>query len=167
MKIFFGAAIQGHNSGDQRSHVYKRIIEVLKNNGAHVLTEHTTGKDLKEVLSLLEKSIGVLPKDDLERRIYVRDKMIEFVESDIDAAVFEVSTPSLGTGVELTHAYLRPRMGLKEIPILILYQEDYWHNKLSTMIQGLANAKYPNIYIKQYGTMDELDKKVLDFLKAI
>jgi len=39
--------------------------------------------------------------------------MIEGVEGDIDTAVFEVSTPSLGTGIEISHVYLRPRMNLK------------------------------------------------------
>jgi hypothetical protein len=46
----------------------------------------------------------------IERRIYVRNKMIEGIESDIAAAVFKISTPSLGTGVEIAHTYLRPRM---------------------------------------------------------
>ena len=36
----------------------------------------------------------------------------------IDAAVFEVSTPSLGTGIEIAHTYLRPRLGLPAIPML-------------------------------------------------
>jgi hypothetical protein len=36
-----------------------------------------------------------------------------------------VSTSSLGTGIELAHAYLRPGLGLPAIPVIALYQEDY------------------------------------------
>ena len=52
--------------------------------------------------------------------------MIELIEGDIDAAIFEVSTPSLNTGIEIAHAYLRPRLGLMAIPVFALYQKNYW-----------------------------------------
>jgi hypothetical protein len=76
--------------------------------------------------------------------------MIEFIEGDIDAAVFEVSTPSLGTGIEIAHAYLRPRLGLPEIPVIALYQKDYWPNNLSTMIRGITAHEVPNFVLKEY-----------------
>ena len=121
MKVFYGAAIQGSTDRKERSHVHEFIINAIKKQGFDVYTEHTTGKTYEEAIKKLEQSIGSMPKEDFQRRIYVRNKMIEGVESDISAAIFEVSTPSLGTGVEFAHAYLRPRMGLKEIPILALY----------------------------------------------
>ncbi|MGD9372852.1 MAG: hypothetical protein PVF14_15620, partial [Desulfobacterales bacterium] len=62
----------------------------------------------------------------------------------------EVSTPSLGTGIEIAHAYLRPRMGLSEIPVVALYQEDYWPNNLSTMIRGISADEAPNFVLKVY-----------------
>jgi len=57
---------------------------------------------------LLEKSLGPLQPPGVARTVLIRNKMTEFIEGDIDAAVFEVSTPSLGTGIEIAHAYLRP-----------------------------------------------------------
>jgi hypothetical protein len=165
MKIFFGAAIQGHTGRGERAHIYKHIIELLKSKNVIVISEHTSGKNLEEVNLLLEQSIGPLPPLGLERRIYVRNKMIEFVESDIDAAIFEVSTPSLGTGIEISHAYLRPRMGLPEIPILALYQKNYWQNNLSTMILGITKDKCPLFKISEYEDLNSLDKNVINFIE--
>lgn len=165
MKVFYGAAIQGSKNRKERAHIHEFIINSIKNQGFDVYTEHTTGKSYEEAVEKLEQSIGTLPKDDLQRRIYVRNKMIEGVESDIVAAVFEVSNPSLGTGVEIAHAYLRPRMGLKEIPILALYEKDYWPNKLSTMIRGLSKKEFSNFNLVEYKNMDDIKIEIQDFLQ--
>ena len=155
MKVFYGAAIQGSQDREKRAHVHMFIINTIKKQGFDVYTEHTTGKTYEEAIEKLEQSIGKIPKAGIERRIYVRNKMIEGVESDITAAVFEVSTPSLGTGVEIAHAYLRPRMGIKEIPILALYEKDYWPNILSTMIKGISDKEVPNFQLIEYKHIDD------------
>ena len=130
-------------------------------------TEHTTGKTYEEAIEKLEQSIGKMPKDDQERRIFVRNKMIEGIESNIRAAVFEVSTPSLGTGIEIAHAYLRPRTGLKEIPILALYEKDYWPNKLSTMIRGIPIEELPNFNFKEYKNINDVENIIQYFFMQL
>ncbi len=150
MDVFYGGAIQGAQNRSERSAVHQTFIEKIKKMGYHVLTEHTTGNCYEEAIRRLEESIGPLPKDGLKRRQYVRDKMIEFVESDIDAAVFELSIPSLGTGIEFAHAYLRPQMGLKMIPVIGLYQKNYWPNKLSTMIRGISKENISHVTVYDY-----------------
>lgn len=165
MKVFYGAAIQGSKDREKRAHVHEFIINTIKKQGFDVYTEHTTGKTYEEAIEKLEQSIGNIPKKGIERRIYVRNKMIEGIESDIEAAVFEVSTPSLGTGIEIAHAYLRPRMGLKEIPILALYEKDYWPNKLSTMIRGISNKEIPNFHLKDYEHIDDAEIIIQEFFK--
>ncbi len=165
MKVFYGGAIQGAENREKRANIHRTIIDTIRENGFNVYTEHTTGKNYKEAIQKLEKSIGKLPTDEKKRRIYVRDKMIEGVEGDIKAAVFEVSTPSLGTGIEIAHAYLRPRMNLKKIPILTLYEKNYWPNKLSTMIQGISDKKVKDFYIEEYSDKDDLILKTKTFLK--
>ena len=95
------------------------------------------------------------------------DTIIEAIESDIKAAVFEVSTPSLGTGVEIAHAYLRPRMGLKEIPILALYEKNYWPNKLSTMIRGISSEELQNFNLVEYASIDDVEKIIHNFFSKI
>jgi hypothetical protein len=163
-KIFYGAAIQGAENREKRANIHKTIIDTIKRQGFEVYTEHTTGKTYEDAIEKLEQSIGKMPKDDKERRIFVRNKMIEGIESDIRAAVFEVSTPSLGTGIEIAHAYLRPRMGLKEIPILALYEKDYWPNKLSTMIRGISDKEIPHFILREYENIDEAEKTICKFL---
>jgi len=167
MKVFYGAAIQGAENREKRVVIHKTIIDLIKKQGFDVYTEHTTGKTYKEAIEKLERSIGKMPKDDLKRRIFVRNKMIEGIESDIVAAVFEVSTPSLGTGIEIAHAYLRPRMGIKEIPILALYEKDYWPNKLSTMITGIPIEEFPNFNLKEYNTINDVENIVQNFFMQI
>ena len=167
MKVFYGAAIQGAENREKRANIHKIIIDSIKKQGLEVYTEHTTGKTYEEAIEKLEQSIGKMPKDDLKRRIFVRNKMIEGIESDIKTAVFEVSTPSLGTGVEIAHAYLRPRIGLKEIPILALYEKDYWPNKLSTMIRGISIKELQNFNLVEYTSIDDLEKIIHKFFIKI
>ena len=167
MKVFYGAAIQGAKKREERAQVHKFFIETLKEQGFEVATEHTTSTSHKEAIEILERTIGPIPKDGIERRIYVRDKMIEMVEGDIAAAVFEVSIPSLGTGVEIAHAYLRPKMGLKKIPVLALYEKDYWPNKLSTMIKGIDPKKVQHFTLKEYTNLEDAKKHIKEFLNKI
>ena len=89
------------------------------------------------------------------------------IESDICAAVFEVSTPSLGTGIELAHAYLRPRIGLTTIPILALYEEGFWPNNLSSMISGITPESLPQFQLKEYSTTENAAYYLRQFLRGI
>jgi len=167
MDVFYGGAIQGAQNRKQRAAVHQAIIEKIKNMGYHVLTEHTTGTSYEEAIKRLEESIGPLPKDELERRQYVRNKMIGFVEADIEAAVFEVSIPSLGTGIEFAHAYLRPRLGLKQVPVLGLYQKEYWPNKLSTMIRGIQKEDLSQVTVYDYEQIEDAERYLESFFENI
>jgi hypothetical protein len=163
MKVFYGAAIQGAENRKKRAIIHKTIIESIKKQGLEVYTEHTTGKTYEEAIEKLEQSIGKMPKDDIKRRIFIRNKMIEGINSNIVAAIFEVSTPSLGTGIEIAHTYLRPKIGLKEIPILALYEKDYWPNKLSTMIRGISKEEFTNFSLIEYKNIDDLENIINNF----
>ncbi|MBD3260816.1 MAG: hypothetical protein GF334_03930 [Candidatus Altiarchaeales archaeon] len=165
--VFYGAALQGAQDRALRASHHAELIDYIKFLGFEVATEHTRGKTRKESAEYLENSIGPLPPPGVERTRYVRDKMIEAVEGDAVALVFEVSQPSLGTGIEFAHAYLRPRMGLSACPVLALYQRGFWKNKLSTMIAGIDPAKTPPITQKQYADLGEAKKTIKNFLKRI
>ncbi len=167
MRIFYGSAIQGAKNREERAETNRFFIETIKEQGFEVMAEHTTGKSLEEATKILEEKIGPIPKEGLERRTYIQNKIIELIEGDIAGAIFEVSIPSLGTGVEIAHAYLRPRMGLKEIPVLALYEKDYWPNKLSTMIRGIDPKKVSNFTLMEYTTLEEAKKHVEEFLGKI
>jgi len=166
MKIFFGAAIQGAHNREERAAVHRLIIDAIKRCGHEVLCEHTTGKDYDATAHLLEKPLGALPPQDIARTVLIRNKMIQFIEGDIDAAIFEVSTPSLGTGIELAHAYLRPRLGLPTIPVIALYQKDYWPNNLSTMIRGITTDEIPDFVVKEYDEPGSAEDFIPEMLGA-
>jgi len=165
-QVFYGAAIQGTKDRKERSQVHEFFITTIQKQGFEVYTEHTTGKTYEEAIQKLEEAIGPLPKDELKRKRYVRNKMIEGIESNIIAAIFEVSTPSLGTGIEIAHAYLRPRMRLSLIPVLALYEKDYWPNKLSTMIKGISKEDVPHFTLKEYKTLEEGKEIINEFLSS-
>lgn len=155
MKIFFGGAIQGTENRPERARAHRKIIDALKVRGCEILSEHTTGENVATTSEYLEKSIGPLPVDRAHRTAAIRRQMIEMIEGEIDAAVFEVSVPSLGTGIEIAHAYLRPRLGLQAIPVIALYQRNYWPNKLSTMITGITSSDCPFFEILEYPSPEE------------
>jgi predicted RNase H-like HicB family nuclease len=162
-RVFYGAAIQGAMERKERSSVHEFLIKTIQENGYDVYTEHTTGKTYEEAIQKLQQAIGPLPQDEHQRKIYVRNKMIEAIEGNIIAAIFEVSTPSLGTGIEIAHSYLRPRIGLSAVPVLALYEKDYWPNKLSTMIQGISTETVPHFTIKEYSALEDAKKIIHDF----
>ena len=167
MKIFYGAAIQGAKSRGEKADLHKKLIGLIRNKGHQVISEHMTGKSKKETSRLLKKAFGTLPPIGFKRTRYVRVKMIEAIEGNCDAAIFEVSIPSLGTGVEIAHAYLRPRLGKKEIPILLLYQEGYWQNGLSSMIRGISSDEVSKCQIKEYKNEKESEVLVSEFLNGL
>ena len=167
MKVFYGGSIQGAKNRGERSEVHQFLINCIKKNGYDVYTEHTTGENYDESIRKLEESIGKMPEDGDQRRKFVRNKMIEGAEGDISAAIFEVSIPSLGTGIEIAHAYLRPRMNLNTIPVLCLYQKDYWPNKLSTMIRGISKEEVPHFNLEEYESLDLAEKIIVDFLSKL
>jgi hypothetical protein len=166
-QVFYGAAIQGATDRKEHSQVHDFFITTIQKQGYEVYAEHTTGKTYEEAIQKLEKAIGPLPKDELKRKRYVRNKMIDGVEGDIKAAIFEVSTPSLGTGIEIAHAYLRPRLGLSLIPVLALYEKDYWPNKLSTMIKGISKEDVSHFTLKEYKTLEDGKEIIYEFLKGL
>ena len=167
MKIFYGGAIQGNWDRSVRGHVHHSLIEEIKGAGFSVITEHVQGADFDETAGFLARIVGELPPKGPDRTVFVRNKMIEFIESDVSGAIFEVSVPSLGTGIEIAHAYLRPRLGLREIPLLALYEKGFWPNKLSSMVGGISQEHYPNFDLREYASLDEATATVRDFLAGL
>ena len=141
------------------------MLDLIKSEGHELVSEHVSGKDVEEIRAIIQKEFGQAPKEELARRAWARKNMIDGIEGDVQAAIFEVSVPSLGTGVELAHAYLRPRMGLSKIPILALYKKDYWPNKLSSMVMGITKEEIPQYTLREYSTTEEAKSHVKEFLQ--
>lgn len=163
-RIFYGAAIQGAPNREERAPIHEALMGTIKDMGGVVVAEHTAGKNFEETALLMEQALGPMPAESHQRAVYVRNRMIAMVEGTVDAAVFEVSTPSLGTGIEIAHAYLRPRLGLTAIPILALYEKGYWLHNLSSMIRGLDPEQFPYLAVREYGELAEAQAILSEFL---
>jgi hypothetical protein len=166
MKIFYGAAIQGNRDRAERRAVHQGLVGHIKGLGCTVVSEHTLGASLDETADLMTQSLGELPPKGMERTVFVRDRMIQLVEGDVAACIFEVSVPSLGTGIELAHAYLRPRLGLTRIPILALYERGFWPQGVSSMVKGISPDICGSFFLKEYSTLSEACKRIEEFLTA-
>lgn len=167
MNVFYGGAIQGNRDRKLRQAIHRGIIQHIKALGHSVLSEHVTGASYEESIRLMTRSLGELPPKGAARTRFVRNKMIELVEGDLDACVFEVSVPSLGTGIEIAHAYLRPRLNLTPVPILALYEKDFWPQNLSAMISGISPEQVPDFSLAEYTSLDEACHRISRFLQAI
>jgi hypothetical protein len=165
MEVFYGGAIQGNIDRSKRAHVHGTLIDTIEREGHRVVSGHTRGKSKEEVIALLEREFGPLPEVEAERQAFVRRKMIEGVEGSIRAAVFEMSVPSLGTGIEFAHAYLRPRNGLSAIPVLALYEHGHWPHNLSTMVAGMTPDETPHVQVQIYTNLDQARQYTREFLR--
>ena len=165
--VFYGSAIQGEGKRGARINVHRDLIQAVKDSGYNIATEHTSSIDKAEAMNLLEQSIGKLLPVGEERTKFIRDKMIDFVEGDMSACIFELSAPSIGTGIEFAHAYLRKRLGLKQIPILVLYEKDFWPNGLSSMVWGVKYGGFEGLHIFEYESLNSACDYVKTFLSNI
>ncbi len=166
MKIFYGAAIQGRGDRRTRAGFNRKLIDAIKAGGHAVVTEHTSASTYEEAVVMLEDAFGRLPTKGPERTAFARDRIVEGIASDIDAAIFDVTIPSIGTGIEIAHAYLRPKMGQNEIPILLLFNPSEGF-EMSGMIRGLSKAAMPNVEVVMYDSTDDAKRRIEEFLKGI
>lgn len=130
-KVYFCGSIRG---GRTLQPLYRAIVDFLQDRGLEVLTTHVAAVD---VLAQ-ELRDGLTAAD-----IYARD--LRWL-AECDLVIAEVSTPSLGVGVEITEAQ---RMGK---PILALARSDV---QLSAMIAG-----NPGLRVLTYADEADLFRKL-------
>lgn len=165
--IFYGTAIQGAVNRGERAGLNTELIQFIRTSGFRVITS-AGGANAAETARLIEQTFGPAPADTDQRRIFIRDAMISTIESpEIHCCLFEVSIPSTGTGDEIAHAYLRPRMGLPSVPVLALYQKGYWQNDLTTMIRGIDPKAIPHFLLREYANVEEAKTHISDVLKKL
>lgn len=134
MDIYFAGSIRGGRSDVD---LYAQIIELLDRHG-EVLTEHVGTQDLESQEADLS-----------DREIHDRD--LAWLRR-ADAAVAEVTVPSLGVGYELGRAVTR------ETPVLCLYRSG-GENALSAMVRGSAE-----LTVTEYDDPSALGPVVASFL---
>jgi len=117
---------------------YKKIIEIVKNNGFHPLYE----PELKPNYELTDEEI------------YRRD--IKWL-SDSIGMIAEVSGPSLGVGFEIAYALFTLNK-----PVLALCHESV--PRLSAMIKGCGS---PLLSVQKYKDEFELEKFIRIYLQLV
>ena len=165
--LFYGAAIQGSSNKGGRVQVNQELICFIRGRGFNVISEHEGGQTVKQTTEFLEQKFDAHPNGIALRREFIRNRILRKIEDpQTCCCIFEVSTPSTGTGAEIAHAYLRPRIGITAIPILALYQTDYWPNGLSLMIRGINPSEIP-LTLKEYTGIEEAKAHIADFLRKL
>lgn len=165
-EIFYGAAIQGASNREERAAINEFAISIIKSEGFSVTSEHTQGKNRLETARFFEDAFGKVPPG-IERSVYIRRTLLQLIDSQIVAAIFEASVPSLGTGIEIDRVCTRKDRGFLAIPLLILYQKDYWTSGLSTMVKGISPEEVPDFYLSEYTEKISLAQSIKDFLQNL
>ena len=138
MKIYFAGSIKG---GRENVHIYKKIIDLLKEYG-EVLTEHVGD----------EKYLSVSEEDGVPADRYIYNRDTKWI-SQSDYFIADVSIPSTGVGYEIGHA---EALGKK---VFCLYREGS-AKPLSLMISGNENFT-----VKSYKELEELPEIFKTFFK--
>jgi 2'-deoxynucleoside 5'-phosphate N-hydrolase len=138
MTIYFCGSIAG---GRKYLDTYTKIVRYLQDNGHTVPTEHIIATDVLDT----EKELTAA-------QIYKRDVIWL---SDSDAAIAEISNPSLGVGYEIGYALDHGK------PLLALYEKDLF---VSRMITG---NEHPMLTIVEYGEDDDWRAAIDNFLAGV
>ena len=138
MKIFFSGPIRG---GREDVHIYKKIIELLKNYG-ELLNEFNADENLEEREEKAKVS---------DEEIHANDVRLI---NECDILVAEISTPSIGVGYEIGIAESLNKR------ILCLFRKSKG-SRLSAMING--NER---IVVFEYETIQDLKLKIKNFFKV-
>jgi hypothetical protein len=167
--VFYGAAVQGAPNRGERAHINRALIDRIEDHGYHVPLKQTTGRTREETAAICERDLGPLPPfGTRERKAETRRRNLMVMhDPGLLAAVFEVSLPSTGTGMEIVEAYKRPKDGLVEIPILALYETGFWPNDLTVMVSGIADDELPNFKLREYTELAEAKEHISRFLATL
>jgi hypothetical protein len=153
--VYFAGAITVR--GDASRHdVFAKIVSILQDNGAKVLTEHFALNNPNEKLAefLGKAYVDLIPED-----IEVQDtKWID----EATHVVAEITGASTGVGREIEYARSKHLYGKVPAKILCLYQEGL---RVSWMITGMTPERYPNVTIRAYKDHDHISEIINEFFQ--
>lgn len=140
-KIYFACSISG---GRDHAHVYQDIVNIIKANNMHVLSELFADSTIKAAEGTKHKlSAPEIWEWDLN---WVREA---------DGVIAEVTQPSLGVGYEIAEAHEWGK------PVLALYYPRDGH-RLSSMISGS-----PNVIVCEYQKVAETEAAIRQFFASL
>lgn len=161
-KVYFSGSISG--AQDHTPDLFWNLVQSMKNGGAEVLSEHVGGKNLEEIRRIFSLKTGVNLKEVKEPWIWARKIDFKWVD-EADYVVAEVTSPSLGVGMEIQRAIDKDNLGLKHTKILCLCRQDLIEkNTLSWMIMGVTHKEHQDFHLAGYTTVQEAKKIIYQFL---
>ena len=163
IKVYYSGAIKGTPEPDPE--FAWKLVNYMSEQGIDVLSEHVASRTEEEKNRLMSKRIGKTVAEfqsDPEPWFGVRRQDVKWVE-EATHVVALVNGPSLGVGMEVEHALLKPKLGMNKTPILCLVREDILP-KLSYMIRGVTSDESEMFQIKTYNTLEEAQEHILEFL---
>jgi len=134
MIIYCAGPIRGDTTYQES---FKKIIEVIENQGHSVLTE------------LSGKFSSTIPLT--EKQIYKRD--LKWIDGS-KVMIAEVSGPSLGVGFEISYAIFQ-----RKLPVLAMYNSEV--PQISAMIMGCDS---PLLSIQKYLDDEDIKRNINQFL---
>ena len=137
--IYFSGAISG---GRADVGLYRRLVQVLENEGYRVLAGAVAAEDVGAGGEMLH------PPDICARDLGWLD--------EADRVVAEVSVPSLGVGSELAYA-----TRIRQIPVIALYRRTFTQ-RCSAMIAG-----DPGVRLIQYEDASAILPELLESLRRL
>jgi hypothetical protein len=131
-------------------------------NGAHVLDRHVGGRDEEERIAIFKEEFGFNYNDETNPKAALEQKDIELVDLATHIIAF-VDSPSHGVGNEIQRAIDRFEFNGEKVQILCLVNEAN-ANKLSWMISGKEDPRYPIFHLKTYSNIEDAKSHIFEFL---
>jgi hypothetical protein len=162
-KVYFSAPIRG-DRGDTAS-IARELVGFMKKGGANVLSEHVAADMGEEMDNVFLKKAGVSFLK-LEKPWVVARKIDFKWVDEAKYLVAEVTSPSIGVGMEIQRAKDKKALGLNHTKILCLCQQKVMDKeKLSWMIKGVTPEEHQDFYLKGYKTLSGAKRIITRFLK--
>lgn len=161
-KVYFSGSIKGATEADP--HFAWHLVQYMGQKGANVLSEHVAARTREEMDEIRAARTGQIIEEMLaqpEPWFDIRRQDNEWVDQATHVVAL-VNAPSLGVGMEIERAILKPERGLPLTPILALMHEDLL-GRLSYMVRGITPEE-ADFHLKLYSTLPEAQKHIDNFL---
>jgi hypothetical protein len=156
-KIYFSASIRGEKADPK---IGMKNIKYLQSLGHRVLSEHVGSSSREEMNTIIKKNTGTAPSELSEPKMsqYIREIDTNWVD-EADDLVVVVTGASLGVGMEIERALLKPERGLNHTPIHCFVQAEYLEN-LSAMVKGITETQFTLYSYQNFEDIKEALKKI-------
>ena len=161
-KVYFSAPIRG--AREKMPDLTKDLVRFMKEKGADVLSEFVVA-DLGEMMDqVFFKKAGVSLLKLKEPWVIARQIDFQWVD-EADYLVAEVTSPSLGVGMEIQRAKDKEDLGLNHTKILCLCRQEVMDKeKLSWMIKGITPEEHQDFHLVGYKTLPGAKRIITKFL---